>query len=288
VVESPGFALSAQPAGAWSAEGPLAERALAFARRFAGTLPAAELQARHLVVEQSVPEHVGLGSGTQLGMAVARALWGAGGRQDPDPADLACRVGRGLRSAIGVHGFARGGFLVDAGARQPGAIAPLVARQAFPEDWRVVLVLPPRQSGLHGPEEQAAFRELSRQGIPPERTDPLCRLVLLGMLPALVEEDAQTFGEAVYEYNARVGECFAPVQGGVYANPCTADLIDFMRRQGVPGAGQSSWGPAAFAIASDPGQAFSLAQRVRVQYGWGPEEVFVTRANNQGATIVMC
>ena len=122
MVERPGVQVAAAPAAAWSAGGPLADRALAFARRFEESIrqerPDADLPPQRLVVEQAPPEHVGLGAGTQLGLATARALaeqWG----YVSDIPDLACRIGRGLRSALGVHGFQRGGFLVESGKGAP-------------------------------------------------------------------------------------------------------------------------------------------------------------------------
>jgi beta-RFAP synthase len=236
-------------------------------------------------VERCPPEHVGLGTGTQLSLSVARAVAAAAGLPEPDVRELADRAGRGRRSAIGVHGFAQGGLLVEAGQRQPGSISPLVARTDFPSDWRVVLMLPPWERGRHGTNEVEAFAELSRRPIPRAQTDVLCRLVLLGLLPALAEADAPAFGEAVHEFNSRAGECFAAVQGGVYASPRIADLVAFLRGQGVPGAGQSSWGPAVFAVVADAEQAADVAGRVREHFGWGAQEVFVTRADNEGAQL---
>src|SRR4051794_30461339 len=49
--------------------------------------------------------HTGLGGGTQLAMAIGRALAHTLGRDDFAPEELAAAVGRGRRSAIGVHGF---------------------------------------------------------------------------------------------------------------------------------------------------------------------------------------
>src|SRR5262249_56784067 len=98
---------------------------------------------RRYVVGRVSPPQAGLGSGTQLGMAVARALALAAGRPDLPAEMLARFVGRGLLSALGVYGFAHGGFLVDAGQKTHGTLAPLVARAEVPRDWRVVLMLPP-------------------------------------------------------------------------------------------------------------------------------------------------
>ena len=104
-------------------------------------------------------------------------------------------------------------------------------------------------------------------------------LVLLGMLPALMERDLDTFGEALHDFNARAGEVFAPVQGGTYAGRRVEEIVTFFRRRGVRGVGQSSWGPAVFAILGDEERAADLAQRLRHD----GIRVFVTRACNHGA-----
>jgi predicted sugar kinase len=52
----------------------------------------------------------------------------------------------------------------------------------------------------------------------------------------------------VYELNARVGDAFAPAQGGRYASAAVADCVTRLRAAGVRGVGQSSWGPTVFAV----------------------------------------
>jgi beta-RFAP synthase len=286
MVEAPGVTVTARPSAEWRAECALAERALAFARQFARSLAPEAFPPLHLAVERSAPEHCGLGTGTQLGLAVARALAAAWGLGDPGATELARRVGRGRRSALGVHGFAHGGLLVEAGQGRGGGISPLVARTDFPEPWRLLLVLPPWEKGLHGDREARAFEQLRLEGLPAAQTDALCRLVLFGLLPALHEGDLPAFGEALYDLNLRAGAAFAAFQGGPYASPRVAELTAFLRQQGVRGVGQSSWGPAVFAVAEDEDRAHDLARRVRQRFGLAGEEVFPTRAQNQGAAVV--
>lgn len=289
MIEQPHLALTVEPALAWSAEGTLAERALAFAQRFAAANragePASALPPQRLRIERIMPAHAGLGSGTQLGLSVARALatsWG----WSCDLAALARRVGRGLRSALGAHGFAQGGFLVESGKYSTEELAPLVARQPFPEAWRLVVALPtPQAAGLHGSAEREAFARLTADATAAARTETMCRLVLLGMLPALVERDEEGFGEALYEFNVRAGEMFALVQGGVYASPQAAELVQFVRGQGVRGVGQSSWGPAVFAVVADTDRAEHLAAQLRQRFALPPAAVWTTAACNHGATI---
>src|SRR5262249_2101823 len=109
-------------------------------------------------------------------------------------------------------------------------------------------------------------------------------LVLLGMLPAVVERDLPTFGEALYDFNRRVGETFRPWQGGIYAHPQAEAIVEFIRGQGVAGAGQSSWGPTLFAVAG-PERAAALAQALCRRFDLGSDEILVTQADNHGARV---
>src|SRR5947209_3796950 len=70
-VPAPSLLLEARRAAALKAEGPDAARALEFARRFARH-HGLDLRL-HFCLHRSIPPHAGLGSGTQLALAVARA-----------------------------------------------------------------------------------------------------------------------------------------------------------------------------------------------------------------------
>src|SRR5262249_56077258 len=70
-------------------------------------------------------------------------------------------------------------------------------------------------------------------------------------------------GGGVQEFNGRAGEPFAAAQGGPYASSEIADLIAEVRRAGVRGVGQSSWGPTVFAVVGDGDSALSLVLRFR-------------------------
>jgi beta-ribofuranosylaminobenzene 5'-phosphate synthase len=285
MIEEPSLRLTVSPATAWTAVGPLADRALAFAQRFASTLPSQVPRVFRLNVEQAPPEHAGFGTGTQLGLAVARACQHAAGLPPLDPAALGRMVGRGLRSGLGAHGFVHGGFLVDGGKSGDDGLAPLLVRTAFPPEWRLVIALADGAAGLHDAAEVEAFDRLLRNDRQTTLPDALCRLALLGMLPALAEKDIDAFGEALYEFNARVGEAFAGLQGGTYGSPRVAGLVEFVRRQGVKGAGQSSWGPAVFAVVADEERAIALVREIRDRYCREKGRVFVTRGRNRGAIL---
>ena len=103
------------------------------------------------------------------------------------------------------------------------------------------------------------------------------------MLPALAERDLDAFGEALYDFNRRVGEMFRAWQGDVYAHPRVVALVRLLRTElGVRGVGQSSWGPAVFAII--PSEAAPMiVERLTHVHGWRESELIVTAAANSGA-----
>jgi predicted sugar kinase len=105
------------------------------------------------------------------------------------------------------------------------------------------------------------------------------------MLPALAEQDFSAFCEALFEFNARAGEAFAAVQGGTYASAWIAQVVGYLRRQGVQGAGQSSWGPTVFAVVEDEDRATHVAKQLRAHFDLEPSEVILTHANNRGAAV---
>jgi beta-RFAP synthase len=228
-----------------------------------------------VLVERCPAEHVGLGVGTQLGLAVAKALAVACGEPEISALELAARIGRGERSAIGVHGFDRGGLIADAGKRAGEAVSPLQAHVTLPDAWRVVLFTLRSADRWHGDRERTAF--VSAAGGEP---GALRRLAETAILPAAARGDLDAFGEAVHEFNRRAGEPFAAVQGGVYASPEIERLIDDVRAFGVSGVGQSSWGPTVFAIVGDADAAAALANRFR-----GRAPAFVTRASVGGHAV---
>ncbi len=284
MVDEPGLTVEAGPSSTWSADGPLSARVLTFAERAAGGLGRHGRAPSPLAfrVTSAPPEHSGFGLGTQLGLAVARLVAEASGLADPSTAELAGLSGRGLRSGIGLHGFALGGLIVDGGRGGPGGIPPLLARLEFPGDWRALVVLPGRGTGLHGPGEARAFAEL-----PPSTdalTDRLCRLVLLDLLPAVVERDLARFGSALEEIQRRVGQGFAPAQGGTFARPEWEVITGLMREVGLQGVGQSSWGPALYGFTDLDGAARAdLLAEFLARASLGPGSATWTAASPTGA-----
>ncbi len=264
-VPSPSLLLEARPAAELRAEGPDAARALEFAKRFAAH-HGLDLRV-HFCLHRSIPAHAGLGSGTQLALAVARASAELSGLPTEVTA-LAQAVDRGRRSGVGTWTFAHGGFVLEGGRTDAAdRVAPLLARLPVPEGWRCVVVVPRGKPGLTGEEEAAAFARLP----PPSarEVERVAHLVLMQLLPALAEADLAGFGAALGEVQQITGGWFAPAQGGVFAPGETRELVGRLRAWGAAGVGQSSWGPAVYGIVGDPAAGRTLAERARTALGAG-------------------
>lgn len=261
-IPTPSLLLEAVPSDGVAAVGPESDRAAALADQARQRLGTGGVLIR---VHRAIPAHAGLGSGTQLGLAVARALAELYGI-DADAATLAAAAGRGRRSAIGTYAFEGGEFIVE-GGRTPGreGLAPLLARYPVPSSWRYVVAIPDAPPGLSGDAEADAFRQLPPP--PAGEVERVSHLVLMRLLPSLVEADLDGFGAALSEVQRITGGWFAAYQGGVFAPGPTEMLVERFRRAGAPGVGQSSWGPTAYAIVDGHERARGLAGLAREWLG---------------------
>ncbi|MCL6504613.1 MAG: hypothetical protein K6T86_18185 [Pirellulales bacterium] len=287
MVQQPAIRLCVRPAvpnaAPCSVCGPLAARAQQVLERVCAAGWPAGLPPAAVEIVDAPREHTGLGTGTQLALSIAAGWRTYAKLPELGPSELAKLTGRGQRSAIGVHGFFTGGLLVEGGQRDAISLAPLVARVALPDAWRFVLITPEDEQGLWGEKERAAFRELAR--VPEGAVDRLCRVVLLGILPAAAEGEFAAFSEALYEFGREAGQMFACVQGGVFTTPSAAARVAHLRALGVRGVGQSSWGPTVFALVESEDRAAWLAGRLSADGVAAGCRVVVAPPANSGATI---
>lgn len=231
-------------------------------------------QPLRLHLHRSLPPHTGLGSGTQLALAVGRAFAQWFGLPLSTP-ELATWLGRGLRSGVGIAGFDSGGLLLDGGPGADGQPAPLLSHLALPEAWRVVVVQDPQQRGLHGSDEKSAIATLPplAQVLAAE----ICHRVLMQVLPGVASAEFALFASGLNRVQQILGDHFAPAQGGsACTSPAVGRLLQWINAQspspspspshsGQPLAatGQSSWGPTAFAIVPDTTSAEALLAAAR-------------------------
>lgn len=239
-------------------------------------------------VQEVYPAHVGFGSGTQSSLAAAAAvneLYGLG----KSVRELALTVKRGGTSGIGVTAFEKGGFIVDGGHKfkdkggfMPSAASqvppgPVLFREDFPE-WDMVVAIP-NEKGMHDQEEIEIFKKFCP--LPIEEVREISHIVLMQMMPAVIEEDIESFGAAVNHVQT-VG--FNKRESLIWPD-FVKNIASFMRSRSY-GAGVSSFGPVVYAFVDNREEGRQLQTEVQKMLDESVGGVtMMTRAKNSGAEI---
>ncbi len=291
-LDSPGVILEATKSKETSIEGKETHLIKLLIEKFMTSFP--KVGNIHIFVEKTIPRHVGLGSATQLSLAVA-TVFSKLYNLNLSTRKLASVMGRGGTSGIGVTAFDKGGLILDGGhtfgknkqkesflpSRASSAPPPpIIARFDFPKDWFFVLTIPNVTKGKHGKEEVNIFQ--TRCPISEHRVGEVCRLILMKILPSLIEKDIISFGEGLNElqtagFNLITRDLMHPI-----VKAC----IEYALEEGAFGAGQSSFGPTVFALVKGQKQAIELSKAMNAFLRTKNKgTVLYTNARNEGARI---
>ncbi len=246
-----------------------------------------------ITVRNYYSPHIGLGSGSQLMLAIARGIAEIYGRS-LTVKDLALLVGRGGTSGIGTAAFEHGGFIVDGGHAfgknseksdfRPSAASrgvtppPVIARHDFPQDWKILLAMPDIPSGASGVKETDIFK--THCPVPVEEVRMLCHEILMKMLPGIVQKDLDLFGSSV---NAIQELGFKKVELSLQPKQIP-ELIERLRSAGAACAGMSSFGPTVYAIGDTDMRGIEHAARLCMDEHAGGTTL-ITSARNRGAQV---
>ena len=246
-------------------------------------------------IEESIPPHTGLGSGTQLSLGIARVMNSLYG-MNLCPREIAILVGRGGTSGIGVAAFAQGGFIVDGGhkfsdTKADGAKTsflpssassgveppPVTARYDFP-DWDILITIPNCRH-ISGDEEVTLFQTLCP--LPLNEIQTLSHMILIKLLPALIQRDLKSFGDVVDQMQ-KIAWKKVEVEE---QDSIVRQTMFFLRENGAYGVGLSSWGPAVFCFGEDL-KSLETKTRAFLANTDAGGTCFITRANNTGAMVI--
>ena len=234
-------------------------------------------------INQAIPQHTGLGSGTQMALALGAGLNRLFNLGLTVP-QIAALTQRGSRSGVGIGTFEFGGLVVDGGRGNNHSPPPIIARHDFPESWPILLILDNAEQGAHGEHELLAFDALPKASLASAQT--LAHSVLMQALPALVERDYAAFSRAIYKLQQATGEYFAPAQGGIFKSKSVAEILNYLYQNNVLCAGQSSWGPTGFAVFEDDLSANAMLTLLQQKFSTFSNISFqLVRGKNTGATI---
>ena len=238
--------------------------------------------ALNIAIVETIPEHIGLGSGTQMALAIGAGL-NAFYDLKLSVRDIAAVMDRGLRSGIGIGVFEQGGFVVDGGRGENTITPPMLAHFDVPENWRFILVFDKRGQGLHGQQEIQAFRTLPP--FPRSEVERLSYLLLMQALPAIAEKDLARFGDVITELQRAVGEHFSPAQGGIFSSGDVAESMSWLANRGAVAVGQTSWGPTGFCLVENAEIAENLIQSAQASFSKTSLIFSVVSARNCGGEV---
>jgi beta-ribofuranosylaminobenzene 5'-phosphate synthase len=209
--------------------------------------------AARIELRTDAAEHVGFGSKTSMTLVSLTAIARATDRAI-DKSELQRLSGRGGASGVGIHGFFTGGFIVDSGRLgmfpflpssmlEPTAIPTPLLTTRIPKNWKITLVLPPGERPA-GQTEASFFTRVT----PIPRSEILEQFALIyhGIVPAVLEGDLETFGDALHQFSGLGFKAREISEQGTAVLTTIAAL-----REVAPCVGMSSMGPLVFAITRD-------------------------------------
>ncbi|MEW2397023.1 beta-ribofuranosylaminobenzene 5'-phosphate synthase family protein [Streptomyces sp. NPDC046862] len=222
-------------------------------RSFTAMLESLSCDPVEVEIEQELPRHVGLGTGTALSLGLVR-LAGELSGATPSEADLLVHSRRAGTSGIGFHSFLKGGFIIDggqpnrgqelrpSGASRPRESPPLIARMELPGTWRVALMLPEAGRRVSG----AAEREFFAKNTPTSAEECLRAFPALyhGLAVAVAQADIGLLKSSLLEYQ-RLGFKRLEISA---QSPQVQDLLSALHELPDCASGMSSFGPLIFTV----------------------------------------
>ena len=248
----------------------------------------------HFHLKRYYPSHVGLGSKTQLSLAIATAITNLK-RLNPSTEDLTKLVERGGTSGIGWRGFETGGFILDGGhdfgkGREKETFLPSSAsssanpaltifRYNIPENWSFVLVIPNVQKGAYGDEEISVFQNYAP--IPRNEVNEVSHQIIMKIIPGIIKNDLKCFGEGLKRIQS-IG--FKKIEIDLQ-HEVVKDLIKFFEEYGLKAYGMSSFGPSVIGVVESDSEAEILLREVQKNQKNGGGHIYICKPNNTGAKI---
>jgi beta-ribofuranosylaminobenzene 5'-phosphate synthase len=245
-------------------------------------------------VEKPIPTHSGFGSKTNTLLSIGKGYAAINGITTTT-ARLAEVAGRAGTSGGTVNLIDTGGFLVDGGHATPpdflsapnaylvpsryagaGRRPPILISKPFP-DWPLLMILPHGEF-IHGQVELDFFR--NTLPIPEAESHRTAHMVLMGLAPAIAEQDYGAFCNAL---NAITFESYFKGRQIELQNDNLKHVVRHARDHGIDAIGMSSMGPVCFSVAKDRARAIAwlegLIAKGIVQRYW------FTRAMNGSAKV---
>jgi beta-ribofuranosylaminobenzene 5'-phosphate synthase len=249
----------------------------------------------HFNLKRYFPSHVGLGSKTQLSLAIATAITKLKDLTHLNSSELTKLVERGGTSGIGWRGFETGGFILDGGhdfgeGKEKETFLPSSASTSanpaltifthkIPEHWRFILIIPNVKKGAYGDEEVSVFQNYAP--IPRNEVNEVSHQIIMKIIPGIIKNDLVCFGEGLKRIQ-NIG--FKKIEIGLQ-HEIVKDLLKFFEEYGLKAYGMSSFGPSVVGIVESDSEAENLLREVQKNQKNGGGHIYICKPNNTGAKI---
>ena len=192
---------------------------------------------------KTIPQHIGLGSGTQLTLAIG-SLISELNNLNLNPKIISSMFGRGLRSGIGIQSFESGGFIVDCGKqKRSNSIPPVFFNSKWPKEWKIILVFDNSIVGVSGKNETQEFKKIATTH--PKICKENCKALLMQILPGLMEKKFYVFTKGLRIIQENMSKVFYSSKKK-YTSHKVEKIFKFLIKKKISGFGQTSWGPTGF------------------------------------------
>ncbi|MHA2179990.1 MAG: beta-ribofuranosylaminobenzene 5'-phosphate synthase [Promethearchaeota archaeon] len=249
----------------------------------------------HFNLKRYFPSHVGLGSKTQLSLAIITAITKLKKFERLSVEKLTQFVQRGGTSGIGWRGFETGGFILDGGhdfgvgkekenflpssASLSSNPAITISRHNIPDNWRFVLVIPNVKKGAFGDEEISVFQ--NNAPIPQKEVNEVSHQIIMKIIPGIIKNDLKCFGDGLKRIQS-IG--FKKIEINLQ-HQVVKDLLKFFEEYGLKAYGMSSFGPSVVGIVESDSEAEELLKTVQKNQKNGGGHIYICKPNNSGAKI---
>ncbi len=186
---------------------------------------------------QKPESHIGLGSGTQLTLAIEEAL-----NKIYELKYTNCEIfKRAYRSGIGYNSYNNGGFIVDSPKRDLNN-NKIIFKCNFPKHWKIILLFDRNMKGTYGKKEEKFFLSNNISSIRKKLSD----ITLNEIIPSVIYEDFDIFARSLTQFQKLNSSFYTSIQKSIHLSTDIADIIKKIRSNFNIASGQSSWGPTSY------------------------------------------
>ena len=214
-----------------------------------------------IIVSQNIPQHVGLGSGTQISLSVGYLI-SEFNNLNFSINEISQISERGLRSGIGIQSFKTGGFIVDSGKAKGSNSLPLtIFNKKWPKQWKIILVFDQKISGIFGKNEVQEFNKMKKEVLNIGNIN--CKTVLMKILPSIIEKDFANFSSGIQIIQDNMSKIFYRNKKNKFASKEIELIFNFLKKKKIFGFGQTSWGPTGFIFCENINEQNRLEKKIK-------------------------